>query len=55
VTPVPTSNWNLAFDAAGFDLVTLRLLLLLIREHYELYGQWPTADQLRAKLRQPSD
>jgi hypothetical protein len=49
------SAYDDAFDAIGFDLVTLRLLILLVQEHYELYGQWPTADQLRAKLRQPSD
>jgi hypothetical protein len=48
------SEYDDAFDASGFDLETLRLLLLLIQEHYELYGAFPTATELRAKLRQPS-
>lgn len=45
------SNWTLADP---FTLEDLRLILLLVREYYELFGNFPSATELRAKMRQPS-
>ena len=46
----PLSNWWLS----TLDMSTLELILLLIREHYELTGEWPTPAQLRVLLSNPS-
>lgn len=32
------------------DLESLRYLILLVREHYEHVGMWPTAAQIKALL-----
>lgn len=45
------SNWRQALDAR--DLETLRLIVLLVKEHHELTGSWLKASDLRAKLTQP--
>ena len=43
------SHWS----DAMLDLETIRLIILLTREHYELRGRWPTALEVRSALRQP--
>ena len=45
------SNWQDALVL--LDLETLRLILLLVKEHYELTGEFLTATQLRAMMQQP--
>ena len=51
--PPPLSNWDNASQPRGLDLETRRLIVLLVREHYEQSGQWPTPTELRAALRRP--
>lgn len=49
--PDDRSNWKQALEV--MDLETLRLIVLLVKEHHELTGSWLTASDLRAKLAQP--
>jgi hypothetical protein len=48
-------NWDDAVRVmnSGIQLEFLRLVILCVREFYELTGSWPTAAQLRAKINQP--
>jgi len=43
------SHWS----AATLDLETIRLIILLTREAYELHGRWPSAAELRSALQHP--
>lgn len=38
---------------ATMDDYTLALIVLLVREHYEHTGNFPTAVQIREKLKRP--
>ena len=42
-------------DAIRQDPDLLRTILILTRELYELYGRWPTADEIRVQLGLPRE
>ncbi len=42
-------------EAIRTDRDLLRAILILTRELYELYGRWPTADEIRVQLGLPKE
>lgn len=39
--------------SGGIQLEFLRLVLLVIREYYEQYGDWPSEERVRALINRP--
>jgi hypothetical protein len=37
------------------DTETLRVILLLVQSHYNLWGRFPTVEQIQAELRVKAD
>ena len=54
MSEMPRSNYDQALDTAGFDLETLRTLVMLIRDWYEQTGRWPSAVEVRTMVKRPS-
>ena len=44
--PEDLFNWRKA------DLAYLEAVLQIIREYYDAYGRWPTAEELRTALKE---